>query len=134
MPSVDTSLQKFLSVKVRVAEDPASYHIGMTYLTGKPGPADSTVCWSEEDMLAISSYVHLVRDKSTLGKAKVWIDRQLCAGSVAYIKIGQVRQLVSAPMNEEEYRCLMEAFLAGSSGGGLAVQADIMPIEVEVSN
>ena len=61
--------------EANVKKNPANYHIGMAYLTGKQGPADATVCWTEDDMVASSSYIHLVRDKSTLGKAKVWIDR-----------------------------------------------------------
>ena len=112
-----------------MAEDPAAFHVGMSYLTGEKGPADTEVCWSEEDMISISSFVHIVREKSTLGKAKVWMDKQLCAGSIAYVRLGQVKKLLTAPCDVTELRTLIDTCIAGSSGGGLAVQAGLTYID-----
>ena len=74
-------------------------------------------------MIAISSYVHIARERSTLGKAKVWIDRQTCTGSSTYVRLTTIRTMMTSRINEDEFRVLMEALLAGSSAGGLAVQA-----------
>jgi hypothetical protein len=104
---------------VRIKADPARYHMGSQFLTGKARLEAEH--FSESDMENLSGYIHAVAPTSKLAQASVICGKEEVAGNTVFTTIMSVKAQLAAVAGMKASMALVSRMAGGDIRGGIAL-------------